>query len=45
MLGMQINRSDTLMTGKRLERVSCFVFGLLVGWTLSWGSIRLKMIF
>ena len=33
------------LTGKRFERVSCFVFGLLVGWTLSWGSIRLKMIF
>ena len=32
------------LTGKRLERVSCFVFGLLVGWTLSWGSIGLKMI-
>ena len=32
------------LTGKRLERVSCFVFGLLVVWTLSWGSIGLKMI-
>ena len=32
------------LTGKRLERVSCFVFRLLVGWALNWGSIGLKMI-
>ena len=32
------------LTGKRLERVSCFIFGLLVGWTVSWGSIGLKMV-
>ena len=32
------------LTGKQLERVSCFVFGLLVGWALSRGSIGLKMI-